>query len=114
MCSPRLTISVGVDVVADGELARRDDAFGLETDVEKDLVLVDLHHRALDDVTVVELDDGGVDGLFERGAAEVVLDDGAGDVGPGLVEGAHRGIGQQGDGAGNLTGRCGGGARRVS
>ena len=42
-----------------------DDAFGLEADVEEDLVLVDLHHRALDDVAVVELDDGGVDGVFE-------------------------------------------------
>ena len=33
---------VGVDVVADGELARRDDALGLEADVEQHLVAVDL------------------------------------------------------------------------
>ncbi len=42
-----------------------DDPFGLEADVEKDFVLVDLDDRAFDDVTVVELDDGGVDGVFE-------------------------------------------------
>ena len=91
-----------------------DDALGLEADVEQDLVLVDLDDRALDDVAVVELDDGGVDGVLERGAAEVVLDDGTGDVLPRLVEGAHGGIGEQGDGAGDLTGRRGGACRRVS
>ena len=52
---------VGVDVVADRELARRDDAFGLEADVEQHLVAVDLDDRAGDDVAVVELDDRGVD-----------------------------------------------------
>ena len=56
----------GVDVVADRQLARRDDTLGLEPDVEEDLVLVDLHHRALDDVAVVELHDGGVDSVLER------------------------------------------------
>ncbi len=38
---------VGVDVVADRELTGGDDALGLEADVEQDLVLVDLDHRAL-------------------------------------------------------------------
>ena len=36
----------GVDVVADRQLARRDDALGLVADVEQDLVLVDLDDRA--------------------------------------------------------------------
>ena len=67
---------VGVDVVADRELARRDDAFRLVADVEEDLVAVDLDDLAGDDVTVVELDDRGVDGVGERVAAEVVEDDG--------------------------------------
>ena len=57
---------VRVDVVADRELARRDDAFGLEADVEQHLVAVDLDDTAGDDVAVVELDDGGVDGVGER------------------------------------------------
>ena len=66
---------VRVDVVADRELARRDDALGLEADVEQHLVAVDLDDAAGDDVTVVELDDGGVDGVGERLSAEVVEDD---------------------------------------
>ena len=51
----------GVDVVLDGELAAGDDTFGLVTDVEQDLVPVDLHDGALDDVAVVEVLDGLVD-----------------------------------------------------
>ena len=38
---------VRVDVVADRQLAGRDDALGLEADVEQDLVLVDLDDGAL-------------------------------------------------------------------
>ncbi len=79
-CSPTADDLVGVDVVADGELADGDDALGLVADVEQDLVPVDLDDGALDDVAVVELHDGGVDGVVEGGAAQVVLDDGPGDV----------------------------------
>ena len=64
-----------VDVVADRELLRRDDALGLEADVEEHLVAVDLDDRAGDDVAVVELDDRGVDRVGERHAAEVVDDE---------------------------------------
>ena len=88
----------GVDVVADGQLAGRDDALGLEADVEQHLVLVDLDHGALDDVAVLELDDGAGDGVLEGGAAEVVLGDRAGGVHPVLVEGAH-GLGREEGGA---------------
>src|SRR5581483_5557846 len=56
---------VGVDVVLDGELAGRDDAFGLVTDVEENLVTVDLDDDALDEVTVVEVLDGRVDRVEE-------------------------------------------------
>ncbi len=66
---------VRVDVVADRELARRDDALGLEADVEQHFVAVDLDDPAGDDVAVVELDDRGVDRVGERLAAEVVEDD---------------------------------------
>ena len=66
---------VGVDVVADRELARRDDALGLVPDVEQHLVAVDLDDLAGDDVAVVELDDRRVDGVGERLAAEIVEDD---------------------------------------
>ena len=84
---PGETISDGIDVVADGQLTDRDDALGLEADVEQDLVPVDLDHRPLDDVAVVELDDGAVHGVFEGGPAEVVLGDGRGMYYPVLVEG---------------------------
>src|SRR5699024_5111931 len=64
---------VGVDVVLDGQFAGENDAFGLVTDVEEDLVAVDLDDGAFDDVAVVEVLDGRVDGgeeLFLR--ADVV------------------------------------------
>ena len=54
---------VGVDVVLDGELARGDDTLGLVADVEEDLVAVDLHDGAFDEVAVVE----ELEGLFDRG-----------------------------------------------
>ncbi len=66
---------MGVDVVADGQLARRDDTLRLEADVEQHLVAVDLDHATGDDVTVVELDDGGVDRVGERLTAQVVEHD---------------------------------------
>jgi hypothetical protein len=53
----------GVDVVLDGELARGDDALGLVADVEEDLVAVDLHDGAFDEVSVVE----ELQSLFDRG-----------------------------------------------
>ena len=50
-----------VDVVLDRQLARGDDTLGLVTDVEQDLVAVDLDDDALDDVAVVEVLDRRVD-----------------------------------------------------
>ena len=44
----------GIDRAADRELVRRDDALGLVADVDQDLVLVDPHHLAGDDVTLLE------------------------------------------------------------
>ena len=56
---------VGVDVVADRQLAGGDDALGLVADVEQDLVPVDLDDGAVDDLAVLDLDHGGVDGVVE-------------------------------------------------
>ena len=58
--SPSCTSSAGVDRLADAELADRDDAFGLVADVDQDLVLVDAHHFAGDDVAFAEDVDGEV------------------------------------------------------
>src|SRR5690606_16443707 len=46
-----------------GELTRGDDALGLVSDVEQDLIAVDLDDRSLDDVAVVE----ELQGLLDRG-----------------------------------------------
>jgi len=51
----------GIRVLADGELARRDDALGLVADVEQDLVPLYLHDGAGYQITVVKVGDGAVD-----------------------------------------------------
>ena len=64
---------VGVDVVLDGELTGRDDAFGLVADVEQDFVAVNLDDGPFDDVAIVEVFDGLVDGGEKvLGRADVV------------------------------------------
>jgi hypothetical protein len=92
----------GIDVVADAQLTRRDDTLALVPDVEQDLVLVDLHHGAVDHLAVFDVDDGAVDRVGER-HAEVVGDDLTGGVvalvverphGRGGVGGAECGVGQ--------------------
>ena len=88
---------VRVDVVADAQLTRRDDAFGLVADVEQDLVLVDLDDRAGDDLAVIDFDHRAVDGIGE-GHSEIVDGDLAGGVVAFLVEGAHRRGGDRGVG----------------
>ena len=51
---------VGVDVVLDGQLAGRDNTFGLVSDVQQYLVVVNLDDGTPDNVTIVEVLDGGV------------------------------------------------------
>ena len=79
---------VRVDVVADAQLARRDDALALVADVEQHLVLVDLDDRAVDELAVLDVDHRAVDGIGE-GHAEIVDGDLARGVVALLVEGAH-------------------------
>src|SRR5690625_371085 len=84
----------GVDVVLDGQLTRGDDALGLVADVQEDLIVIDLDHGALDDVAIVEVLDGRIDGGHEViGATDVVDGDRGGrglghlvrdSVGPGM------------------------------
>ena len=45
----------GGDILADGEFLERHDAFGLVSDVDQNLVLLDVDHRSFDDVTLFEL-----------------------------------------------------------
>src|SRR6185312_2778464 len=65
---------VGVDVVLDREFAGRNDAFGLVTDVEQDFVTVNLDDRPFDDVAIVEVFDGFVDGGEKVLARAYVVD----------------------------------------
>ena len=52
---------IRIDIVLDGKLTGGDDTLGLVSDVEKDLVVVDLYHGAFNDVAIVEVLDGLVD-----------------------------------------------------
>jgi hypothetical protein len=88
---------VGVDVVLDRELTRGDDALGLVPDVEENLVAVDPDDDARDDVAVIELFDGAVDG------GEEVLE------GPDVVDGDLGGtLGRGGGVVGDCSGHVGG------
>src|SRR5690606_7202546 len=71
-----------VDVVLDGQLAGGDDTLGLVTDVEQDLVPVNLDDDTLDDVPVVEVLDRGVDRREEFFLRPDVVDR---DLGGGLL-----------------------------
>jgi len=51
----------GVDVVLDGQFAGGDDTLGLVTDVEQDLVAVDLDDDSFDDVAVIKVLDRRID-----------------------------------------------------
>src|SRR5699024_81687 len=64
----------GIDIVLDRQLARQDDAFGLVADVDEHLVAVDLDDGAFNDVSVVEVLDGLVDGGEEVVRAADVVD----------------------------------------
>ena len=52
-------------VLLDGEFFRRNHTFGLVADVQENFVMIDLDDSALDQVTIVEVLDGGIDCLDE-------------------------------------------------
>ena len=56
----QLDLVVRVDVLADRELVAGDDPFALVADVDEDLVLVDAHDLAGDDLALLEGGEGGV------------------------------------------------------
>ena len=68
--SPSVTTSFGSTSLRIDSSRERDDALGLVADVEQDLVLVDLHHRAVDDLAVLDVDHRDVDGVGEGGARD--------------------------------------------
>jgi hypothetical protein len=82
---------VGVDIVLDREFAGGDDTFGLVTDVEKNLIAVNLDDDAFDDVAVVEELDGGVNRGEEVFLGADVVDRNLWCVG--VENGSHKGKG---------------------
>jgi hypothetical protein len=82
----------GINVVLDGQLAGGDDTFGLVTDVEQNFIAVDLDDGTFDEVSVVEVLDGGVD------CCEEVLS------GTDVVNGDYGGTGLLGGGDGHVVG----------
>ena len=60
-----------IDVIADRQLPRRDDAFALVADVEQDLVAVDTNDRAGDQLAIIDHDHRGCVGIVE-GTLEIV------------------------------------------
>ena len=90
---------VGVDVIANRQLARRDHAFGLVPDIEQDFVLVDLDDSAFDDLAVFDSDQR----CFVRGiegCAHVVFGDRTWVVFAVLVERSERRVGGGSEGQG--------------
>ena len=79
----------GVDVVANRKLARRDDAFGLKSNVEEYFVVVDLDHGAGDEVTVFEFEHTVTDEARQVRTNQIVFGDDSRNVVPFGVKGAH-------------------------
>jgi hypothetical protein len=88
-----------MNVVADREFLGGDQTLGLVSDVEQDLVLVDLDHGAVHHLAIFDSDHGAVDRIGER-HAEVVGDDLTGGVDALVVEGPHLAGGRLGGGCG--------------
>ena len=66
-----------IGILADGQLARRDDALALEADVDEHLVVLDLDDRAVDQVALVELGQRAVDHRIHLLVGDVLeVDDG--------------------------------------
>ena len=67
----------GVYVVLDGQLTRRDDAFGFVANVKQDFITVNLYDHAFNDISVIERLDGQLNcGQKIFGTADVVDCDG--------------------------------------
>src|SRR5699024_3789306 len=65
---------IRVDVVLDGQLTGRDYTLGLVADVQQDLVVIDLDDGALDDIAIIEVLDGLIDGGEEILSGANVVD----------------------------------------
>ena len=70
---------VRINVLLDGKLAGGDDTLGLVADVQEDFVVIDLDDGALNQITIIEVLDGGIDCLDEVLFGADVVDGNLGD-----------------------------------
>ena len=70
---------VRINVLLDGKLAGGDDTLGLVADVQEDFVVIDLDDGALNQITIIEVLDGGIDCLDEVLFGADVVDGDLGD-----------------------------------
>ena len=87
---------VGRDVVADRQLTAGDHAFGLVADIEQDLILVDPHDCAFDELAVLDENHGGGVRLLDIHPPEVCVDYLAGGVVSIGIEGSESRLGLDG------------------
>ena len=70
---------VRINVLLDGKLTGGDDTLSLVADVEQDLVVIDLDDGTFDQITIIEVLDGGIDCLDEVLFGADVVDGDLGD-----------------------------------
>ena len=70
---------VRINVLLDGKLAGGDDTLGLVADVQEDFVVIDLDDGTFDQITIIEVLDGGIDCLDEVLFGADVVDGDLGD-----------------------------------
>ena len=70
---------VRINVLLDGKLTGGDDTLSLVADVEQDLVVIDLDDGTFDQITIIEVLDGGIDCLDEVLFGADVVDGNLGD-----------------------------------
>ena len=64
---------VRINVLLDGKLAGGDDTLGLVADVQEDFVVIDLDDGALNQITIIEVLDGGIDCLMKSSSVPMSL-----------------------------------------
>ncbi|CAB4749281.1 unannotated protein [freshwater metagenome] len=71
----------GVDLIADGEFTVWNNTFGLVSDVQQDLVAVNLDHGTADQLAILNCNHARCIRVFERLTVKIIKGDLAGDVG---------------------------------
>lgn len=65
-------MSAGFSVLADGQLADRDNALGLESDVNEHLVMLDLNDSAVNEIALIKVGNRTVDEVVHLLLVDIV------------------------------------------